>query len=58
MGFNLGILISGRGSNMLNIVNASKLGLIDSKVKVVISNNKNSNGISEAKKKKYKNKGY
>ena len=56
MGFNLGILISGRGSNMLNIVNASKLGLIDSKVKVVISNNKNSNGISEAKRKNIKTK--
>ena len=43
MGFNLGILISGRGSNMLNIVNASKTGLISSKVKIVISNNKKSN---------------
>jgi len=54
MGFNLGILISGRGSNMLNIVNASKTGLISSKVKIVISNNKNSDGIEKAKKKKKK----
>ena len=52
MGFNLGILISGRGSNMLNIVNASQTGLISSKVKIVISNNKNSDGIEKAKKKK------
>ena len=51
MGFNLGILISGRGSNMLNIVNASQTGLISSKVKIVISNNKNSDGIEKAKKK-------
>ena len=35
-----------------------ELGVIDSKVKIVISNNKNSIGISEAKRKKYKNKGY
>ena len=56
MGFNLGILISGRGSNMLNIVNASQTGLISSKVKIVISNNKNSDGIEKAKKKKVKTK--
>ena len=56
MGFNLGILISGRGSNMLNIVNASQTGLISSKVKIVISNNKNSDGIEKAKKKKIKTK--
>ena len=49
MGLNLGILISGRGSNMLNLVNASQRGLIKSKVKIVISNNKNSIGIDKAK---------
>ena len=50
MGFNLGILISGRGSNMLNIVKASQAGIITSKVRIVVSNNKNSMGIKKAKK--------
>ena len=56
MGFNLGILISGRGSNMLNIVKASQAGIITSKVRIVISNNKNSVGIKKAKKKNIKTK--
>ena len=56
MGFNLGILISGRGSNMLNLVNASQRGLINSKIKIVISNNKNSSGIDKAKRKNIKTK--
>jgi len=45
MEFNLAILISGRGSNMLNIVDASRKKKIKSKVKIVISNNSNSDGI-------------
>jgi len=45
MEFNLAILISGRGSNMLNIVDASKKKKIKSKVKIVISNNSDSDGI-------------
>ena len=57
MGFNLGIIISGRGSNRLNIVNASQDGRIKSKVKIVISNKKNSEGIERVKKKEYKNNG-
>jgi phosphoribosylglycinamide formyltransferase-1 len=56
MGLNLGILISGRGSNMLNLVNASQRGLINSKVKIVISNNKDSIGIDKAKRKNIKTK--
>ena len=56
MGLNLGILISGRGSNMLNLVNASQRGIINSKIKIVISNNKNSNGIDKAKRKNIKTK--
>ena len=56
MGFNLGILISGRGSNMLNLVNASQRGIINSKVKIVISNNNNSSGIDKAKRKNIKTK--
>ena len=50
MEFNLAILISGRGSNMLNIVEASKHKKIKSKVKIVISNNTNSEGIKIAQK--------
>ena len=50
MEFNLAILISGRGSNMLNIVEASKHKKIKSKVKIVVSNNTNSEGIKIAQK--------
>ena len=39
MGFNLAILISGRGSNMLNIVKACNNKTLSSKVKIVISIN-------------------
>ena len=39
MEYNLGILISGNGSNMLNIIEATKKKLIKSKVATVVSNN-------------------
>lgn len=46
---NIGILISGRGSNMLALVEAVKNGEIpDSKVKIVISDNRNAAGLSKA----------
>ena len=48
MGLNLAILISGRGSNMLNIVDAFQRKIIKSNVKIVISNNENSLGIEKA----------
>ena len=51
MGFNLAILISGNGSNMLNILEACEKNILSSNVKVVITNNKNSKGIQAAKKK-------
>ena len=51
MGFNLAILISGRGSNMLNIVDACNNKTLSSKVKLIISNNKNSTGLAKVKKK-------
>ena len=51
MGFNLAILISGRGSNMLNIVDACNNKTLSSKVKIIISNNKNSTGLAKVKKK-------
>ncbi len=54
MGFNLAILISGKGSNMLNIVEACQTKNLRSSVKLVISNNPNSQGIKEAKKRKIK----
>ena len=41
---------------MLNLVNASQRGLINSKIKIVISNNKNSSGIDKAKRKNIKTK--
>ena len=46
---NIGILISGKGSNMLNIVKACKDGILNARVKIVISNNP-SKGIVKAKK--------
>ena len=48
MEINLAILISGHGSNMLNIVDAFQKKIIKSNVKIVISNNKNSLGIEKA----------
>jgi len=54
MGFNLAILISGKGSNMLNIIEACQTKNLRSSVKLVISNNPNSQGIKEAKKRKIK----
>ena len=56
MGFNLAILISGRGSNMLNIVDACNNKILSSKVRIVISNNKNSLGLAKVKKKGIKTK--
>ncbi len=51
MGYNLGILISGNGSNMLNIIEATKKKLIKSKVATVVSNNPKALGIKKASKK-------
>ena len=51
MGYKLGILISGNGSNMLNIIEASKKKLIKSKVATVVSNNPLALGIQKASKK-------
>ena len=56
MGFNLAILISGRGSNMLNIVDACNNKTLSSKVKIIISNNKKSSGLAKVKKKGIKTK--
>ena len=51
MVYNLGILISGNGSNMLKIIEASKKKLIKSKVVTVVSNNPRALGIKKASKK-------
>ena len=51
MEYNLGILISGNGSNMLNIIEATKKKLIKSKVATVVSNNPMALGIKTASKK-------
>ena len=56
MGFNLAILISGRGSNMQNIVDACNNKNLSSKVKIIITNNKNSTGLAKVKKKGIKTK--
>ena len=56
MGFNLAILISGRGSNMLNIVDACSDKTLSSKVKIIISNKKNAPGLAKVKRKGIKTK--
>lgn len=47
---NLGVLISGRGSNLQAIIDASERGEIPAKVAVVISNNPDALGLERAKK--------
>ncbi len=47
---NIGILVSGRGTNMESIIEASEKGLIKSKILVVISNKKDALALSKAKK--------
>ena len=49
MGFNIAILISGRGSNMLNILKACQSGKLNSNIATVISNNPNSDGLQKVK---------
>ncbi len=47
---NLGVLISGRGSNLQSIIDASEKGTISAKVAVVISNDAAAKGLERAKK--------
>ena len=47
---NIGILISGRGSNMQAIIDAIASGNLDAKISVVISNRPNAKGLERAKK--------
>ena len=54
MGISLGILISGRGSNMLNIVKACLKKKINAEVKVVIGNNTKSECLEKIKNKGFK----
>ena len=54
MGISLGILISGRGSNMLNIVQACLKKKINAEVKIVISNNTKSEYLEKIKNKGFK----
>ena len=46
---NIGVLVSGRGTNLQSIIDASKNGDIRSKVVVVISNKKDAYAIERAK---------
>jgi len=54
MAFNLGIIISGRGSNMLNIINACQNRKLLSRVSIVISNVPDAEGLKIAQKKNIK----
>ena len=55
MGFNIGILISGQGSNMLNIIEACQANKLISDVNLVVSNNPDAVGIKKAEKKRNQN---
>ena len=48
MAFKIGILISGNGSNMVNIVEACKKKTLSSTVEIVICNNPKAKGIKKA----------
>ncbi len=54
MGFKIAILISGRGSNMLNIINACNDKKLCSSVKLVVSNKLDAYGLKVASKNKIK----
>ena len=49
MSLSLGVLISGRGSNLLAILNAIDLGKLNATVKVVATNKVNAAGLERAK---------
>lgn len=46
---NLGVLVSGRGTNLQSIIDASENGSIQSKIKVVISNKKDAYALERAR---------
>ncbi|WP_100065674.1 phosphoribosylglycinamide formyltransferase [Miniphocaeibacter massiliensis] len=50
MSLNIAVMVSGGGTNLQSIIDAVKSGVLKSKVKVVISNNKNAYGLIRAKK--------
>ena len=52
MEFRIGILISGHGSNMLNIIDACEEKRLKSKVVLVISDTLDAGGINKAIKRK------
>lgn len=45
----LGVLISGRGTNLQSIIAASKKGMIDAEIAIVISDKKDAHGLVRAK---------
>ncbi|HNP27998.1 MAG TPA: phosphoribosylglycinamide formyltransferase [Nitrospirales bacterium] len=49
MSLALGVLISGRGSNLMAILDAIEFGQLDATVKVVVSNKANAAGLDRAK---------
>lgn len=45
----LGVLISGRGTNLQSVIDASKKGMIDAEIAIVISDKKDAYGLVRAK---------
>ncbi len=50
MGLNLGVLVSGSGTNLESIIKSIKKGALDAKINVVISNNPDAYALIRAKK--------
>ena len=48
MNRNLGVLISGRGSNLQAIIDATRSGALDARIAIVISNRANAAGLTRA----------
>ena len=49
MGARLGVLISGRGSNLQAIIDAIQAGCLDAEISIVISNCSNAAGLERAR---------
>ena len=52
---NIAVFISGGGTNLQAIINATENKEINAKIKLVFSNKKNAYGLERAKKSKYRN---
>ncbi|MBI4209445.1 MAG: phosphoribosylglycinamide formyltransferase [Deltaproteobacteria bacterium] len=57
MAFRVGVLVSGRGTNLQALINASKKGVLSAEIAVVISNNPKAPALERAQKQQIPTKG-